>query len=119
MMPQPIVTAERPGSFSRADREDFIAMVRAGGEVEGRRTLEDSVRDAERLAFARRDGCLVGVGAFERPKLSYRIKVEGNSGASLDADPLQTRYIQVQSWHTQSQLVTILAQPIARNKSAS
>lgn len=47
------------------------------------------MRDAERLAFARRDGCLVGVGAFERPKLSYRIKVEGNSGASLDADPLQ------------------------------
>jgi hypothetical protein len=30
-----------------------------------------------------------------------------------------SRHIKAQSWHTQSQLVTILAQPIARNKSAS
>jgi hypothetical protein len=92
---QPIVTAERPGSFSKAEKEDFIAMVRAGGEVEGRRSLEDNVRDAERLAFARREGCLVGVGAFKRPKLSYRTKVEKHSGASLDADqfPFEFGYL--------------------------
>jgi GNAT superfamily N-acetyltransferase len=95
MKPQLIVTAERPGSFSKVDREDFIAMVRAGGEVEGRRTLAENVRDAERLAFARQDGCLVGVGAFKRPKLSYRIKVEKNSGASLGADqfPFEFGYL--------------------------
>jgi len=95
MTPEPIIAAERPDSFSRADKEDFIAMVRAGGEVEGQKTLEDNVRDAERLAFARREGCLVGVGAFKKPKLSYRSKVEERSGASVDLEqfPFEFGYL--------------------------
>jgi hypothetical protein len=94
---QAIVTAERPGSFSKMEKDDFIAMVRAGGEVEGRKSLEDNVGDAERLAFARRDGCLVGVGALKRPKVSYRTKVEKSSGASLDVDqfPFEFGYLVV------------------------
>jgi GNAT superfamily N-acetyltransferase len=73
-----------PSSLSKAEIQDFVAMVRAGGEV-GSDVLEQNVRSAESLVTAHNKGeCLIGVAALKRPTQSYRTKIEGKSGAKLD-----------------------------------
>jgi hypothetical protein len=78
------VDARQPQEFSQAEKQDFISMVRAGGEVEGHRSLETNVQSAACLAMLRKGECLIGVGALKRPKETYRAGVETKTGIKLD-----------------------------------
>jgi len=77
-----VVVAKPPSFFSEGELQDFISMVRAGGEVGGK-SLEDNVRGAERLVSVRRGECLVGVAALKRPRDDYRQDTQTKSGVDL------------------------------------
>jgi len=72
-------------------------MVRAGGEVGGRRSLKQNVHAAERLAFLLQDGHLLGVAALKNPQTAYREGVRVKSGFPLSADnyPVEFGYLYV------------------------
>lgn len=52
------------------ERQDFLAFVRAGGEVEPH-GLEDRAKLAVSLIFLRKNGCLAGVAALKKPDRNY------------------------------------------------
>jgi predicted GNAT family N-acyltransferase len=87
-------TTKNPESFSEDELQDFIAMVRAGGEV-GDAVLEKNIRNAQCLVFLRRDSCLTGVAALKNPLQSYRDTIESKSGVSVDAKdyPFELGYV--------------------------
>jgi len=74
--------------------QDFIAMVRAGGEV-GDAVLEENVRNAESLAVAHQGACLVAVAALKKPKASYRTNIHAKSKVAVDAGafPFELGYV--------------------------
>lgn len=94
MSDQKSIVAQPPGSFSEAELEDFIAMVRAGGEV-GDTVLEQNIRSAKRLVFLRQGGCLRGIAALKNPLLSYREKIEEKTSIELKASqfPFELGYV--------------------------
>lgn len=76
------IVAKAPAAFSDIEIADFVALVLAGGEVTPR-GLEGRVRSAERIAFLRGNGCLLGVAGLKHPSQSHRSKVAAVSGEPL------------------------------------
>jgi ribosomal protein S18 acetylase RimI-like enzyme len=83
-----------PHALSETEIQDFIALVRAGGEV-GNNVLEQNVRNAESLLTIHRGECLAAVGALKRPTSTYRDGIVSKSGVTLNqADfPFELGYI--------------------------
>lgn len=94
MNSQKNVSAQPPDFFSEAELQDFIAFVRAGGEV-GDSVLENNVRNAKCLVFLRQGDCLSGVAALKNPLLSYRKKIEKRSGKKIEVSeyPFELGYV--------------------------
>lgn len=88
------IIAQSPGALDEAEIQDFIAMVRAGGEV-GDAVLEENVRKAECLVVVRQASCLVAVAALKNPKTSYRKKIQVKVEGAMDADdfPFEFGYL--------------------------
>ena len=88
------IVAQSPGDFGESEMQDFIAMVRAGGEV-GDAVLEENVRNASCLVVVRQDACLVAVAALKNPKANYRKNIYTKTGVALDAHdfPFELGYI--------------------------
>ena len=84
----------RPGELTEPEIQDFIAMVRKGGEVGGV-VLEANVRNAECLLVARRASYLVAVAALKIPKITYRTKIGGKSGVTVSSEafPFELGYL--------------------------
>lgn len=80
----PQLLVKSPGDCSNIDIEDFIAFVRAGGEVSVQ-GLAQRVRSAVALVFARVSGSVEGVAALKHPQATYRRRVSSESGAPLSA----------------------------------
>lgn len=78
------LVAQKPGSFTETELQDFIAMVRAGGEV-GDAVLEENVRNAECLVFLRQGSCLGGVAALKNPLPGYRHTIKVKTGVTVGA----------------------------------
>ena len=90
----PEIAQRAPTSCTDVEIQDFVAMVRAGGEVGGT-ALDRNVRTAEALLTGRKGGCLVAVAALKTPALSYRKKIQEGSGVELDpvAFPYELGYV--------------------------
>lgn len=88
------IVAQPPDSFSEAELQDFIALVRAGGEVNGT-VLESNVRNAKCLVFLHQGDCLSGIAALKNPLLSYRKKIEKKSCEKIKAPeyPFELGYV--------------------------
>jgi GNAT superfamily N-acetyltransferase len=88
------VIAQPPRDFAEPEIQDFIALVRAGGEV-GDAALEENVRNAECLVFVRQTSCLVAVAALKNPKASYRKNIHTKAGVAVNSDsfPFELGYI--------------------------
>lgn len=93
-----ILVAKPPESFSEPEILDFIALVHAGNEV-GSVVLEQNVRNATCLVFARQASCLVGVAALKNPASNYRQKIWSKAVMGLnDAEfPFELGYVFVLS----------------------
>lgn len=78
----PQIVAKAPAACSDVEIADFVALVLAGGEV-APHGLENRVRSAERIAFLRENGCLLGVAGLKYPSQSHRSKVAELSGVPL------------------------------------
>lgn len=78
------IVTKQPRYFTEAELQDFMALVRAGGEV-GEAVLENNVRNAKCLVFLRQGGCLSGVAALKNPLPSYRQKVGKKTGVFVGA----------------------------------
>lgn len=94
MSAQHTLLAQPPQSFAEAEIQDFMAMVRAGGEV-GDVVLEENVRKAECLVVVRQASCLVGVAALKNPLDSYRRNIKSKAGVAVDAQdfPFELGYV--------------------------
>jgi len=94
MKTEPIVVTRTPSTFSESEIQDFIALVRAGGEV-GSTVLEKNVRNAESLVLATLGPCLVGVAALKNPQSTYRNSIHAKAGESVDAEnfPFELGYV--------------------------
>jgi GNAT superfamily N-acetyltransferase len=88
------ITAKEAGAYSEAERQDFLRLVRQGGEV-GDAVLERNVRDAKCLVFHRIGAVLVGVAALKIPQHSYRIRISASSGTEMSAAsfPFELGYV--------------------------
>lgn len=88
------VLARDPGDLRETELQDFIALVRAGGEVGGN-VLEHNVRNAATLLTVRQGACLVGVAALKNPIWSYRKTITAKSGIEITARdfPFELGYI--------------------------
>jgi predicted GNAT family N-acyltransferase len=75
----------RPTDLSAADRAEFAALVRKGGEVKAE-GLEDRIDRAASLVLLRHDGQLIGIAAVKNPYQSYRAKIARKSGIELPSD---------------------------------
>ena len=73
------IVAKAPAEFSDVEIADFVALVVAGGEVTPH-GLEGRVRSAERIAFLRGNGCLLGVAGLKHPSQNHRDEVAALSG---------------------------------------
>lgn len=76
-----IPTVKTPSQCSSVEREDFAALVLAGGEVvaEG---LAERIETAHALLFLRETSCLVGIAALKNPNASYRASVFKKAAAT-------------------------------------
>jgi GNAT superfamily N-acetyltransferase len=94
MSAQYTILAQAPWALTEPEIQDFIAMVRAGGEV-GNVVLEENVRNAQCLVVARDGLCLIAVGALKNPKTSYRKNVRVKAGVTVDvqAFPFELGYL--------------------------
>ncbi len=88
------VVAQKPVSFTEMELQDFIAMVRAGGEV-GDAVLETNVRNAECLVFLYQRSCLSKVAALKNPLPNYRRNIKSKSGVAVEASefPFELAYV--------------------------
>lgn len=88
------LVAQPPQAFAEIEIQDFMAMVRAGGEV-GDTVLEQNVRNAKCLVVVRQASCLVGVAALKNPQASYRHSIKAKAGVTVDAQdfPFELGYI--------------------------
>lgn len=84
MTTMPKLVVKSPAECSDVEIGEFIAFVRAGGEV-SIHGLVERVRGAVALVFAHIDGQLVGVAALKHPQASYLHDVSQKSGALLPA----------------------------------
>jgi GNAT superfamily N-acetyltransferase len=78
------LVAQSPQSFTETEIQDFIAMVRAGGEVE-EAVLKRNVRNAKCLVFLRRGLCLTGVAALKNPLPTHRKTIKSKAGVAIKA----------------------------------
>ena len=78
----PQIIAKAPAACSDAEIADFVALVLVGNEVIPR-GLEGRVRSAERIAFLRESGCLLGVAGLKHPSQNHRNEVASLSGVPL------------------------------------
>lgn len=94
MTPLHEIMQSAPSSYTEVEIQDFVAMVRAGGEV-GSTRLEQNVRSAQALLTARKGDCLVAVAALKTPALSYRKNIQTSSRITLDqvAFPFELGYV--------------------------
>lgn len=76
------VTTLKPRACDDKAIEDFIALVRAGGEVKSA-GLGRRVRAAASLVFLEICCCVRGIAALKRPEQDYRKRVSLNSGIVL------------------------------------
>src|SRR5437667_290588 len=88
------LVAQPPQMFEEPDIQDFMAMVRAGGEV-GDTVLEENVRHAKCLVVARQASCLVGIAGLKIPKASHRRSIKLKAGATVGAEqfPFELGYV--------------------------
>ena len=93
-MKDSVCTVKSPADCSTAELGDFVALVRAGNEVDfvG---LPKRVKEAHLLAFLRAGECLVGVAGLKFPAKNHRSEVNVGSGAALPAEsfPLELGWI--------------------------
>jgi GNAT superfamily N-acetyltransferase len=94
------ITAKEAGAFSEAEHQDFLRLVREGGEV-GDAVLESNVRNAKCLVFLRSASALIGIAALKNPRLSYRQRVGASSGAEIPAAsfPYELGYVFITEDH--------------------
>lgn len=78
------VVVGAPADFTQAERDTFIQLVRAGGEVGGT-VLEQRVSDAKALIVLRLDGQISGIAALKTPAESYRKRISKSARAELPA----------------------------------
>jgi len=76
------ITAKAPTACSDVEIADFVALVLAGGEVTPH-GLEGRVRSAERIAFLRGNGSLLGVAGLKHPSQKHRNEIAALSGVPL------------------------------------
>ncbi len=90
----PICTVKTPGICAEQELDDFVAFVRAGGEVASK-DLPKRVRRAYALAFLRNGDCLIGVAGLKLPFPNYRNKVSIGSGFDLSTQdfPLELGWV--------------------------
>lgn len=88
------VVARALGTVEEAQRQDFMAIVRAGGEVSDA-SLGRNTREAERLVFARQGGSLVGVAALKNPQPHHRATIKQKAGVAVEVMdfPFELGYI--------------------------
>lgn len=88
------LVAQPPQAFTEPEIQDFMAMVRAGGEV-GDAVLEQNVRNAKCLVVVRQASCLVGVAALKNPQARYRQYIKVNAGIAVLAQdfPFELGYV--------------------------
>lgn len=88
------LTVKAPSARSSTEREDFAALVLAGGEViaEG---LEGRVNAAHVLLFLRDASCLVGIAALKKPNPTYRGSAFQKAGATQNHEefPLELGWV--------------------------
>src|SRR5467141_2979867 len=78
------ITAKEAGAFSEAEHQDFLRLVREGGEV-GDAVLESNVRNAKCLVFLRSASALSGIAALKKPRQSYRQRIGTETGVEISA----------------------------------
>lgn len=72
-MAQIEITTKPPAAASASELEEFVALVREGGEVAD--GLNNRVLTAHALVFAKTDGRSIAVAAVKKPAYSYRARV--------------------------------------------
>lgn len=117
-MPEMIVRS--PSDCSNIEIGDFIAFVRAGGEV-SIQGLVERIHGAVALVFARINGLVVGVAALKQPQASYRRRVSSDSGAPIPATefPYELGWVYVSPESRRNGLSLLLSQAaLAESKGA-
>jgi hypothetical protein len=86
--------AKNPKSCTKAELQDFIAMVCAGGEV-NRSGLDARVDEAKSLVFLFQGRCLKGIAALKKPSRVYRCSVACKADVNLEpsAFPYELGYV--------------------------
>jgi len=77
------VIVKKPRECSGNELQDFIALVRAGGEV-APSGLETRVQTAALLVFLTEGQRLLGIAALKLPSSNYRRSVSEKAGVSLE-----------------------------------
>jgi len=88
------IVAQQPCLFTEDELQDFMAFVRAGGEVCDA-VLERNVRNAKFLVFLRQGDCSSGIAALKNPLPSYRQKISKQTGVLVGHSefPFELGYI--------------------------
>ena len=79
---KPTIVVRSPLIVSDGEFGDFVAMIKAGGEVTPT-GLEKLVCAAEQMIFLRVSKCLAGIAALKNPRESHRTKIAKKSGVRL------------------------------------
>jgi GNAT superfamily N-acetyltransferase len=78
------ITAKEACAFSETEHQDFLRLVRQGGEV-GDAVLESNVRNAKCLVFLRSASALIGIAALKNPRQGYRQRISAETGVEISA----------------------------------
>lgn len=92
------ITCASPSRYTTAERDQFLSLVRSGGEAHA---TPDRIRRAEALVMAWFGGDPIGIAALKRPLDSYRERVGRKSGISLRSSewPYELGYVFVHPDH--------------------
>jgi GNAT superfamily N-acetyltransferase len=88
------IEAKRPSECSQEEFQNFVSLVREGGEVD-ERNLETRARASHRLFFLTERNCLIGVAALKNPSGTYRQSVFQKANVSISdaAYPLELGWV--------------------------
>lgn len=86
------VVTKLPAECAASEIQDFLALVRAGGEVV-EAGLERRILAAECLVFLGLGCCLSGIAALKRPSSDHREEVSAASGIDLSDFPFELGWI--------------------------
>src|SRR5258708_10644364 len=79
-----MIRVKEPGDCLSTELEEFVALVRAGREVDDT-GLDARIRNASKLLFLTEEGGTKGIAALKRPAQRYRESVFQKAQASVAA----------------------------------